>query len=1805
MFGPSITVDSIKVSDQRVLGPLQDVPVTPSGQTIFWPTDLAGRAYSNDFSTSDIPTQALFLHEVTHIWQSQHDVNVSGLGIVLQFKDRMLGESAYSLAGATAGTAWSDLNIEQQGEVVANIWLMQHNRIPTNGNLSLENLQNIFGSSPFHNERPIEPAQSDSGPKCFVAGTKILLADGSSKPIEQIQIGDFVLAFAGNSALSPRRVIRLFENITTDLLELAPLSDRESEAIAAGFDLLTVTPGHAFLTADGSFIEIGEIVLQSRLQNRAPEIVLASGAKIGVDAKLIRWTEKTAGKYEPSQAVDYQSHGNTALAPRIQQGWKTYNFEVEELNTYVAGGVRVHNQSAPTLAVDENQFEEEFGHPFNGSASDADLLAGAIESGSIRPVADYVDATGNDRYDAPFFTESGEKVVISMDSTTWFASMVKNGEIERIIQNKGDGSRKDTFFDSDNTHPYDKLDIDEGPNGRITGVQVTLDPAVAAVASVAQVLGSAIGRALAPNNQLAQLAAGTLAGTVASAIGQKFGQVLSASLSQNASQISLDGIFNNFGLNLASAAAGSVASLITAELGTALGLHGYGAQLFDAGVGGLASQVATQLVQKGGLSALNAIDWAEALGGAAASLGGAVGSILGNQIVHAETQTGAIAGQLLGAVGSVIGASFVIGQSLSLLLDFVIPGIGSLIGTVIGTLLGDAFGPGTPHPASTHIVDWTSYLYTDRFYAAVEGGQSDTSKAMADAAAAVVNSYLEAVNGAALDHGKQVMIGYRTDGDPSHPYFSGWLPGVTPFATASEAVFATAVDVLHNTEVIGGNLLLKRAHANSVYSDTSVLGGDLQVAQDYENYLNNREAINALMATNPESAFTAGWIATFARVNDLGLNHLNRNDFNGGLVGWLDSVKKAGFNTTDVTFSQTGNTSSISVKAANGAYVPGTLAAFADQLTQASDAAGTTVKFTITNGLVPLGFQGPSSSALVSGKWQVSSGSGNNIWFAPNDAPSEYHDNNPGQSHDILIGGASADYIYAGNGWNFVDGGAANDRLETGSGNDILHGGRGDDYLTGGGGNDSYTFNRGDGSDDVVDHYSYAVLDSTGGLPPPGGSGGSTHQVHDNGGTDTLAFGAGVGIADVSLISSGLDVIVAVKDPAHPGAAFAQLTDRIALRNWGDALDRIETISFADGTVLSIADSAAFAALRVPFGAILSRNTVAENAANGTVVGTMTGIDLDPDPQLRYTLLDNAGGRFAIDAVSGVVTVANGIMLDYETATSHDISVRVTDSGGAYFNKAFTIKVTDVNEVFTGNGGDNTFAYPGGHYAFNGGNGGFDVLDLSHFTSAVLVNLNATGTQVWTTDAATLQQGNWRPLVDLSGGVENAVGAGGDTTFYGNSHDNVYTAGPGNDFMAGGGGHDSFVFRPGFGRDTINDFGSDDIIRFDPGQFAGFAAIAAHTADDGHGNTVISLDASHSVTLNHVLKASLVAGEFGMPLFPAISFALAGFAPGAGGWISNDIYPRHVADVNGDGMADIVGFGNAGVLVSLATGGGSFGSSQLKLAGFGTGAGGWISNEIFPRHVADVNGDGMADIVGFGNAGVLVSLATGGGNFAAAQLKLAAFNLGNGWVSNDQFPRELADVNGDGMADIVGFGNGGVYVALATGGGSFAAAQIKLAAFNPGNGWVSNDQFPRELADVNGDGMADVVGFGNGGVYVALATGGGNFAPFNVTLAAFNAANGWTSNHQFPRQLADVNDDGMADIVGFGNGGVHVALATGGGNFAMPEVRLAAFNQANGWTGNDQFPRTLGDVNGDGAADIIGFGQNGVLESLSNGFHLI
>ncbi len=349
-------------------------------------------------------------------------------------------------------------------------------------------------------------------------------------------------------------------------------------------------------------------------------------------------------------------------------------------------------------------------------------------------------------------------------------------------------------------------------------------------------------------------------------------------------------------------------------------------------------------------------------------------------------------------------------------------------------------------------------------------------------------------------------------------------------------------------------------------------------------------------------------------------------------------------------------------------------------------------------------------------------------------------------------------------------------------------------------------------------------------------------------------------------------------------------------------------------------------------------------------------------------------------------------------------------------------------------------------------------------------------------------------------------------------------------------------------------------------------------------------------------------------MFDRAVLGLSAFSSDAGGWFSQNQYPRALADANGDGLADIVGFASDGTYVALTTGGGHFAAPFVSLAIFGAApaGGGWFSQDQYPRELADVDDDGKADIVGFASDGAYVTLAAGGGHFAPPFLALPIFgasSTGGGWMSQDQYPRALADVNGDGKADIVGFGSDGAYVALATGGGHFAAPLLALSIFGAspaGGGWTGQDQYPRALADVNGDGNADIVGFGAGGAYVALATGGGHFAVPVLALPVFGAAaagGGWTSQDEYPRELADVNGDGRADIVGFGALGTWVAHGNGNGTFDPAEFSFENFGAsalAGGWASDDTYPRLVADVTGDHKADAVGFGSSGVYIALSH-----
>ncbi len=206
---------------------------------------------------------------------------------------------------------------------------------------------------------------------------------------------------------------------------------------------------------------------------------------------------------------------------------------------------------------------------------------------------------------------------------------------------------------------------------------------------------------------------------------------------------------------------------------------------------------------------------------------------------------------------------------------------------------------------------------------------------------------------------------------------------------------------------------------------------------------------------------------------------------------------------------------------------------------------------------------------------------------------------------------------------------------------------------------------------------------------------------------------------------------------------------------------------------------------------------------------------------------------------------------------------------------------------------------------------------------------------------------------------------------------------------------------------------------------------------------------------------------------------------------------------------------------------------------------------------------------------------------------------GQGVSSSNQF---LADVNGDGKADLVLFwGSSGTwYVSLSSGNG-FGSPQL----WSNGNGAGSNDQF---VADFTGDAKADAAVYfaSNGNWYIGPSTGSlfvgptnaYPFAQWSVGHACTGSCTSLITTSQ--RLVGKVGSDAKADATYFraSDGYWWVGQSSGGG-FYTPTPWASGH-------GVGTSERFLGDVAGDGKDDMILFDVNqgdwNVSTSDGNGF---
>ena len=271
-----------------------------------------------------------------------------------------------------------------------------------------------------------------------------------------------------------------------------------------------------------------------------------------------------------------------------------------------------------------------------------------------------------------------------------------------------------------------------------------------------------------------------------------------------------------------------------------------------------------------------------------------------------------------------------------------------------------------------------------------------------------------------------------------------------------------------------------------------------------------------------------------------------------------------------------------------------------------------------------------------------------------------------------------------------------------------------------------------------------------------------------------------------------------------------------------------------------------------------------------------------------------------------------------------------------------------------------------------------------------------------------------------------------------------------------------------------------------------------------------------------------------------------------------------VADFDNDGRLDFAarsGFGGS-VWIQRGLGNGLFGDPEIVDAN--------VSG--FSLLTGDFNNDGATDIFTPGK----LYLGNGNGTFSAPIPLILSASANN---------YSIGDFNGDDNLDVVGstFSNSSLQIFYGNGTNGFSG---------PTTVTFSSAAGVPETADLNGDGISDVaVLLGTGTISVAFGKPDNTFQmPVNYPLGGTTEIGTITSG--------DIDSDGDQDIVGVGvasNGSQSyraVLTNNGNGSFSVQTTSGPGTGQ--------QFRVFLGDVNSDGALDLVNNQGALIVVSLGN-----
>jgi hypothetical protein len=273
--------------------------------------------------------------------------------------------------------------------------------------------------------------------------------------------------------------------------------------------------------------------------------------------------------------------------------------------------------------------------------------------------------------------------------------------------------------------------------------------------------------------------------------------------------------------------------------------------------------------------------------------------------------------------------------------------------------------------------------------------------------------------------------------------------------------------------------------------------------------------------------------------------------------------------------------------------------------------------------------------------------------------------------------------------------------------------------------------------------------------------------------------------------------------------------------------------------------------------------------------------------------------------------------------------------------------------------------------------------------------------------------------------------------------------------------------------------------------------------------------------------------------------------------------------------------------------------------------GGWDQPQYYQTiQTADVDGDGRNELIARGALGLHVySFDVGSGQWIIPlgdTIALRELSDLNGWDQPQYYQTiQLADLDGDGKAELLARGKDGVVVfAWETATNSFTQLGT-TGILTDAQGWDKPQYYKTiQAADVDGDGRQELLARGaNGLLTFAWNASASQFSQIGQVFPTLSDFNGWAQPQYYETiQTGHVTDQTKAQIIARGAAGLK--LYSWNGNDYIPLVTDGPFKDQDG-NNQPQYYRTIqvADFDGDGFDEVFGreASYNGSLVAYAGG----